>query len=81
MKQWMLEKNAEQEQNHKLCGRSYNKEYLEYLCVDSMGDIIKPNYISSTFSDILEQNGLSQIPGSDFPAADCIATEPLGDFS
>nr|WP_033166170.1 tyrosine-type recombinase/integrase [Clostridium sp. KNHs205] len=61
MKQWLLEKKAEQEQNRKLCGRSYNKKYIEYLCVDSMGDLIKPNYISTTFPKILKQNNLRHI--------------------
>lgn len=61
MEQWLLEKKAEQEQNRKLCGRSYNKKYLDYLCVDSMGYLIIPNYVSTTFTKILKQNALRHI--------------------
>ncbi|MEA4847621.1 MAG: site-specific integrase [Clostridiaceae bacterium] len=61
LKQWLLEKKAEQERNRKLCGRSYNNTYQDYLCVDSMGDIIKPNYVSGTFPKVLTENKMRHI--------------------
>ena len=41
-KERLLDVKAKQEQNIKLCGRSYNKEYLGYICVDEMGNLLKP---------------------------------------
>ena len=45
----------------KLCGRSYNRNYLGYIFVDELGNMIKPNYISQTFHDFLEKKGLRPI--------------------
>lgn len=45
----------------KQCGRSYCKKYLEYICVDDMGNLVNPNYISGNFSNILRKNGLRPI--------------------
>lgn len=47
--------------NQKLCGRSYNREFLEYICVDDIGDRFKPNYITSQFPKLLERNGFRKI--------------------
>lgn len=51
----------EQEGNCLLCGRSYNKEFLGYLCVDEMGNLIKPGYVTTAFPLLLERNGLRKI--------------------
>ena len=51
----------QQEANKKLCGRSYNKEYLEYIYVDEIGDRIKPNYITGQFPKLLEKQGFRRI--------------------
>ena len=45
----------------KLCGRSYCKEYLDYIFVNEMGERWKPRYLSDGFKRILEQNGLRRI--------------------
>lgn len=52
---------AHQENQQKQCGRSYCKKYLEYICVDDMGNLVNPNYISGNFSNILRKNGLRPI--------------------
>ena len=39
----------------------YNKEYLGYVCVDVIGNLIKPNYVSSTFGKLLAKNNLRHI--------------------
>lgn len=44
-----------------LCGGSYNTEWLGYVCVNSVGDIINPNYISRYFGDLLKKHGLRKI--------------------
>ena len=45
----------------RLCGKSYNRDYLGYLCVDEIGNIIRPNYVSEQFPKLLEKNGLRPI--------------------
>lgn len=60
-KQRLLGLQKEQADNRKMCGRSYNKNYLDYVCVDVMGNPIQPNYISSQFPVLLKQNGLRRI--------------------
>lgn len=57
----LLAVKAQQGRNQKLCGRSYNREFLEYICVDDIGDRFKPNYITSQFPRLLERNGFRKI--------------------
>lgn len=57
----LLAVKAQQERNQKLCGRSYNREFLEYICVDDIGDRFKPNYITTQFPKLLERNGFRKI--------------------
>ncbi len=49
---------AQQEENKKLCGNCYNKEWLDYVFVNEIGDIITPTYVESTFPRLLKQCGL-----------------------
>ena len=51
----------EQVENRRLCGRSYCPDYIGYICVDEMGNLIQPNYISTAFRKLLENNGLRSI--------------------
>ena len=57
----LLALKQEQKENRRLCGRSYNKEYSEYICVNEVGDLIKPNYVTEFFPKLLEENGLRRI--------------------
>ncbi len=57
----LLQLREEQENNRQLCGRCYCTEYLDYICVDEMGDRMKPGYISGMFPKLLEQNELRRI--------------------
>jgi len=52
---------AEIEENRKLYGRAYNHDYLDYLDVDDMGNLIKPDYVTTTFGKILKKHGLRKI--------------------
>lgn len=60
-KERLLEVKAEQEHNRKLCGRSYNKEYLGYIHINEIGELMKPIYITNSFHKVLEENGLRKI--------------------
>lgn len=35
--------------------------YLDYICVDEMGHLISPHYLTSAFPKLLAQNGLRHI--------------------
>ena len=50
-----------QKEYRRLCGRSYDKRYLEYICVDEMGTLISPHYLTSSFPKLLEKNNLRHI--------------------
>ena len=47
--------------NISVCGRCYNKKYLEYICVDEMGTLISPHYLTASFPKLLEKNNLRHI--------------------
>lgn len=57
----MLILRSDQDFHRKLCGRSYNTEYLGYVCVDELGNLIKPNHVTDYFSRILRDNNLRRI--------------------
>ena len=57
----LLALQQEQEENRRLCGRCYNKQYLEYICVDAMGNLLMPDYVSDSFKLILHNFGLRPI--------------------
>ncbi|MEG2060097.1 MAG: site-specific integrase, partial [Lachnospiraceae bacterium] len=57
----LLEHQQRIEENKRLCGRSYSKQYLDYICVDSMGNLIKPGYVTSAFPVLLKKHGLRKI--------------------
>lgn len=57
----LLALRAEQQENQRLSGRSYNMRYIDYICVDEIGDLTAPNYITGAFPKLLERNGLRRI--------------------
>lgn len=57
VKSFLLELKEKQENNKKLCGNSYNQDYLEYICVD----IIRPDYVTETFLKLLKKKNLKII--------------------
>ena len=60
-KEKLLAVKEEQQENRRLCGRSYNKEYLDYICVNQLGERMKPDYITSMFPVLLEKNNMRRI--------------------
>ena len=57
----LLALQAEQKENRKLCGRSYNKKYDGYICVDPMGNLLLPNALSDSFQLVLRDYNLRRI--------------------
>lgn len=58
---FLLELKEKQEKNKELCGNSYNQEWLEYICVDVCGNLIRPDYVTETFLKLLKKKNLKQI--------------------
>ena len=61
MRERLLTLKEEQQENRRLCGRSCIKDYLEYVCVNEIGDLIKPHYVTESFPKLLKAKGMRQI--------------------
>lgn len=61
IKKALEEERTRQEEMQRVLRKSYNRKYLDYVCVDAMGDILKPQYVTEHFKVILERNGLKKI--------------------
>jgi integrase len=57
----LLDLKAEQEENRRVCGKGYIREYIDYVCVNSIGNLIRPNYVTENFKRFLQENGLREI--------------------
>ena len=44
-----------------LCGTSYNACYKDFVCVDELGDLLQPDYVTQSFQKILEKYHLRRI--------------------
>ena len=53
---------AQQEEYRELCGDCYNTEYLDYVNVNPLGDLIKPGYVSQQFPFFLKKSGAAEDP-------------------
>jgi integrase len=52
---------ARQTENQRVCGDCYNRDYLEYVYVDDLGNIIRPDYITTHFQILLKKHNLRQV--------------------
>lgn len=57
----LLEHKAKLERNQKLFGNNYCKEYMDYVCVDEMGKLFRPNFVSDHFGWLLKKYGLKKL--------------------
>lgn len=58
----MLKEQKEKQELYKsLFEKSYSKEFEDYVCVNEMGELIKPDYVTDHFRLLLENNGLRRI--------------------
>lgn len=60
-REYFLAVREAQKENKKVCGNAYDYTYDGYVFVDALGRRMKPDYISSTFSVLLEKKGLKRI--------------------
>lgn len=52
---------TEQEENRKLCGNCYCQDYLGYIYVNELGELIKPGYLSSHVPAVLKEHNMPPI--------------------
>ncbi len=52
---------SKQEENRKLCGKEYCKKDAEYIYVNDIGELVKPSYLTSNFTSLLEKNNMRRI--------------------
>ena len=58
----MLRRKREQQRiQQRLCGAEYAEEGKEYIFVDAMGNLIKPEFITRHFSALLKKEGMKKI--------------------
>lgn len=57
----LLQRRAEQMQNQKLYRKSYDTNYLDFVFVNDMGTLFKPDYITRHFKELLQRNNLKVI--------------------
>lgn len=54
-------KIAENKDLRELCGNSYSDEWLGYVCVNQLGEIIDPDYITNRHGKLLKKAGLPHV--------------------
>lgn len=60
-KELLQHKKQQQNEFQRMCGKSYNKDYLGYICVDEMGRLLSPHYLTEAFAKLLKTHGLRKI--------------------
>lgn len=59
--QYLAALYQKQRQQRALCGESYNTQYLDFVCVDLLGNLLQPDYVSQKFQQLLNYYGLRRI--------------------
>lgn len=57
----LLQRREEQMQNQKLYRKSYDTNYLDFVFVNDLGTLFKPDYITRHFRELLQRNNLKVI--------------------
>lgn len=52
---------AKQAKNRWLFKGTYCRDYLNYVCVDEMGKLLRPNYVTEHFGWVIRKYGLRKI--------------------
>ena len=59
--QYLLNVQYRQRSQWHLCGGSYDTRYIDFVCVDNMGTLLQPDYVSQKFQKVLEHYHLRKI--------------------
>ena len=57
----LLEEKAKQKEMQEMFGKGYNKDYLDYVNVDAIGNIYNPDCVSEHFAVLLKRHELRKI--------------------
>ena len=57
----LLSRRAQIESNAQLCGKGYCQAYSDYVFVNNLGSLIRPEYLSRGLQEIIERHGLRKI--------------------
>ena len=60
-KELLQHKKKQQNEFQRMCGKNYNKDYLGCICVDEMGWLLSPHYLTEAFAKLLKTHGLRKI--------------------
>ena len=61
IEQILLKEKKKREEMMSVLRSGYNKKYLDYVCVDALGNLISPQYLTTHFPVILRRLGLKRI--------------------
>ena len=61
MADYLQKLKAQQEENRRITGNSYCTKWNGFVCVNVIGELIRPEYISRAFPAFLEKRGLRPI--------------------
>jgi integrase len=61
IEKYLLDEKERQAEMQRVLRNSYNKKYLDYVCVDAVGELIRPQYATEHFKVILKRNNLKII--------------------
>ena len=59
--EYFKEVKAAQEVNKKVCGNCYNYEYDGYVFVDELGNLMRPDYLTSYFPQYIQKHGCKRM--------------------
>ena len=60
-KDYFMQVKEAQELNKKVCGNCYNYEYDGYVFVDELGDLMRPEYLTSYFPQYIQKHGCKRM--------------------
>ncbi len=61
IEQLLLAEKARQAENRRLCGNCYCTKYSEYIFVNEIGELIKPDYITRHFKHMVQKYNLRKL--------------------
>lgn len=61
IKEMLLKHKAQIEENKKFYGNTYDRRYLNYVCVEENGKIVYPDHMTKKFNELLQKHNLRPI--------------------
>ena len=57
----LCEEREKQDLSRRMFKGSYNRKFDDYICVDQLGELLRPNRVTQRFADLIERYGLRKI--------------------